>query len=224
MIDHLIVVTSDLFATRDWVAEQTGVAGTYGGGNPVNGTHNVLYPLGGISYFELLAADASRRALAVRSLPFGLETLSGRAVAGWAAQVDDLDAAAERGAAIGAPLGALVEMSRTRPDGVELEWRMTYPTEGPLEQLCPFLIDWGASEHPSVTLRSAPQLLLDEFEILATDPDRVRSWLDALRLLDDMTIVGAEQDGFRIRVSGPGGSVSISGIADEGLPPQGAGA
>ncbi len=221
MIDHLIVVTSDLFATRDRIAETTGVEGTYGGGNPVNGTHNVLYPLGGISYLELLAADESGRAGAQRGLPFGLETLAGHAVAGWSAQVADLDVAVTSASGAGAPLGALVEMSRTRPDGVKLEWRMTYPREGDLEQLCPFLIDWGASEHPSVTLRSATHLALVEFTTLTTEPDLVGSWLAALGLLEDVSVERADRNGFRIEVRGPSGTVSFSEGTGHGAPSGG---
>jgi catechol 2,3-dioxygenase-like lactoylglutathione lyase family enzyme len=217
VLDHLVVVTSDLSATRDWLSAETGVAGTYGGTNPVNGTHNVLYPLGAVAYLELLAADDDGRAAAQRPLPFGLATLAGVRVAGWAAQVPDLDEAVAAGTVAGAPLGPLAAMSRTRPDGVKLEWRMTYPVEGDLEALCPFLIDWGASEHPSVGLQANPGALsLTTFEIHVPEAITVRGWLDALGVSDDAAVVRDAVGGLRIAVSGPDGGVTILGSLPEG--------
>src|SRR5258707_30105 len=87
MLDHIVLVTSNFRQDAEWLADRTGISGTYGGHNPVNGTHNMLFPLSAGAYLELLAADEQRPATAERALPFGLDQLTGRSVAAWAACV-----------------------------------------------------------------------------------------------------------------------------------------
>ena len=45
VIDHIVIITADLSGDAQWLAELTGISGTYGGTNPVNHTHNMLFPL-----------------------------------------------------------------------------------------------------------------------------------------------------------------------------------
>ena len=73
-------------------------------------------------------------------------------------------------------------MSRRRPDGVELHWRLTSNQAAedltPADRVVPFVIDWGATETPA---RSAPRLgRLAEFVVAHPDPGVV----DALTALD----------------------------------------
>ena len=42
-------------------------------------------------------------------------------------------------------------MSRDRPDGASLQWRLTRQAEPDFDGLVPFLIDWGAAESPAVS-------------------------------------------------------------------------
>src|SRR5258708_6116403 len=68
MLDHIVLVTSNFRQDAEWLADRTGISGTYGGHNPVNGTHNMLFPLSAGAYLELLAADEQRPATAERAL------------------------------------------------------------------------------------------------------------------------------------------------------------
>ena len=67
-------------------------------------------------------------------------------------------------------------MSRRRPDGVLLSWRLTI-SEAPTGVL-PFLIDWADSPHPAASLASGAAL--DRFEVSHPDPAFVRRVLDAM--------------------------------------------
>jgi catechol 2,3-dioxygenase-like lactoylglutathione lyase family enzyme len=212
MIDHIVVATSDLEATRRWLSETTGIEGNAGGVNPVNATQNVLYALAEVGYLELLAAYEPGRAAAERPLPFGLESLSGIRVAAWAAQVHGLEAVIAGAEPAAVPLGPVVAMSRTRPDGVRLEWTMTYPVDGELESLCPFLIDWGESEHPSVTLRAAgTPLRLTRFSLASRQPAQVKAWLDALGVAGDAIVEAGDGCRLIVAVEGPAGTALIPG-------------
>lgn len=210
MIDHIVVVTDNLFRDAQWLSDRTGISGEYGGRNPLNSTHNVLFPLVGKAYLELLAADDDGRGTAERELPFGLGELPGPSVAGWAARVPDFDATVARARADGVPLGEVVQMSRTRPDGVKLLWKMTYPLDTGSARLCPFLIDWGMSQPPGAGFESGvDRLVLTVFETMSTMPQEVCSWLKVLGLYNEVRVIESETCGFRLTLSGRAGSASL---------------
>ncbi|MDH3463906.1 MAG: VOC family protein, partial [Acidimicrobiia bacterium] len=61
-------------------------------------------------------------------------------------------------------------MSRIRPDGVELSWRLAVPPDPSLAGVMPFLIEWGAgSHHPCDTLVQ----FLDLVDLFLSHPDPV---------------------------------------------------
>jgi catechol 2,3-dioxygenase-like lactoylglutathione lyase family enzyme len=211
VLDHIVVVTSDLGADATWLAEQTGIRGHYGGNNPVNGTRNMLFPLADAAYLELLAADEERPESTERPLPLGLDHLTGREIAAWAVRVPDFDAAITRARADGVPLGSVARMSRRRPDGQELHWRMTYPPDRETDRLCPFLIDWGTAEHPTTGLDMAQPLDIADFTALTPEPGEVESWLTSLGLRDDVRVAEAARPGFQLEVRGPSGAVVLRG-------------
>ncbi len=99
----------------------------------------------------------------------------------WAAGVDDIEAACAALAAIGAPLGAVESMQRRKDDGALLQWRLTPSRPGVL----PFLIDWGATAHPTESLPPGPTLL--ELRIETASPGLVRRVLRALQIDADVT-------------------------------------
>jgi catechol 2,3-dioxygenase-like lactoylglutathione lyase family enzyme len=210
VIDHIVIITADLSRDAQWLSELTGINGTYGGTNPVNHTHNMLFPLVDGAYLELLASKPGRPETTARALPFGLDSVTGRSVAGWAASVPDFDTSVARARAAGVPLGESADMHRTRPDGVTLRWRMTYPPERYPARLCPFLIDWGATVPPQRSLGGADRLALVRFDTLATTASQVTAWLAALGVLADARVVTSARCGFSLMVQGPKGTAAIS--------------
>jgi hypothetical protein len=95
-------------------------------------------------------------------------------------------------------------MSRRRPDGVLLSWRLTRPMAVP--SALPFFIDWLDSAHPTTSLPGAARLA--SFILSDPDPATLSAQLDAVGERDSVTSI----------VSGP---VSLSAVIvlPDGLPP-----
>ena len=124
---------------------------------------------------EVIAPDPDQPSPA-NPRPFGIDELTSPRLVGWARGCDDIDAAIAGSRARGYDPGDAIEMSRTTPNGTVLRWRLTLNAiaGGPV----PFLIAWGATEHPA---DSAPHgLVLDTFEIEHPDPDSLAGTLRAL--------------------------------------------
>jgi hypothetical protein len=97
-------------------------------------------------------------------------------------------------------------MSRRRPDGTELHWRLTSPGPHPVE-LLPFLIEWaGGTAHPSTT--SAAGCRLVSFTGAHPEPDAMAPLLRALDV--ELAVGPASSAALRAVIEGPAGIVSLS--------------
>jgi hypothetical protein len=178
VIDHLVYFVPDLDAGRDRFERETGVRPAIGGQHVGFGTHNALVSFGEC-YLELIAPDPAQPDPA-QPRPFGIDdrevselvTFAVRPGAGhtMAHLVD---------AAIGAghDPGEAVEMTRLRPDGVELRWSLTFPSAN---GLIPFFIDWGDTPNPAATAPSGPAL--SRLTGSTEHSEHVNAVLDALGL------------------------------------------
>lgn len=138
-VDHLILCAPDLSQGADEIRRSIGASSVEGGRHVGFGTHNRIVPLGA-NYLELLAVADPAEALGnsfgawatERSLvPVGVDALCLR--------VPDLDDVCER-------LGiSATPMSRGRPDGVELSWRVA-GIEETVNRGLPFFIEWAIPE------------------------------------------------------------------------------
>lgn len=146
-IDHVILAGPDLAELEEYAEAHLGVPARPGGVHPGLGTRNSLIGLGGRCYLELVAPDPDQPE-PEGGRPFRVDGLREPTLTGWALRVAGIDdwvaTARERGTDPGDPH----PMSRTRPDGTELTWRLTPPATA-LDGAVPFLIDWGESPHPS---------------------------------------------------------------------------
>lgn len=188
MLDHLVYATSDLDGTVAELADRLGTVPQPGGSHPGLGTRNALVGLGGGAYLEIIGPDPTQpEPTAAR--PFGIDRLDGAALVTWCARpsrpLDDAIAAARHA---GHDPGDPIAMSRVRPDGVRLEWRLTVPqVGGPHGGVLPFLIDWQASPHPASTL--PPGVTLVQLRIETPHPEAVLAILDALGESADVEVV-----------------------------------
>lgn len=173
-IDHVIVTVEDLDAAADRYFEQWGLASVAGGRHPGHGTGNRIVPLGG-SYIELMAVIDRDEAM---SSPIGSwveRRLRGRgeSPAALCLRTDDIDGAARRTGH--EPLA----MSRTRPDGVKLTWRLV-ALDAALNEGLPFFIQWLVhdADHPGrgVVEHRCAATGIDWVE-LGGDKDRLAGWL-----------------------------------------------
>jgi hypothetical protein len=177
VLDHLVYAGPDLAEAVARVTELTGVTPAPGGSHPGLGTANHLADLGAGAYLEVIGPDPAQPAPG-NPRPFGIDELTGPALVAWAVRTTDLDATIAQARAHGFDPGDALEMSRETRDGELLRWRLT-PTSVP-GSLHPFLIDWGATPHP--TTRDLPSLPLLMVTGTHPDPDSVLAVTDALGL------------------------------------------
>ena len=190
LLDHLVYATPDLATTVADFTRRTGIAPAPGGPHVGLGTRNYLVGLSGPYYLEIIGPDPAQPA-PQHPRPFGIDRLTEPRTVTWAIRPPDLDVALTAAHAAGHDPGPVLAMSRQRPDGSLLEWRLTLVAAA---GVVPFLIDWGATEHPSAGLPSATLLAMSA---TTPNPDTTRGRLAALGT--DLTLgEGSERLSFRI--------------------------
>ncbi|TXS42328.1 VOC family protein, partial [Streptomyces sp. uw30] len=160
LLDHLVLATPDLAATVADFTRRTGVAPAPGGVHVGLGTRNYLVSLGGASYLEIIGPDPEQSAPG-EPRPFDVDGLTVPRTVTWAISPPDLDAAIAAARARGYDPGPAQSMSRRKPDGTLLQWRLTDGDDAHPSGLVPFLIDWSATVHPTASgLPTTPLLSL----------------------------------------------------------------
>jgi hypothetical protein len=133
-LDHVIVAVADLDAAAARFEDDYGLTALVGGRHRGLGTGNRIVPLGD-SYVELMAvvdeSEPSPLASWVAST-----CAPGDRLGAVCLRTDDIDDVATR---LGTPALA---MSRTRPDGVELRWKLAGLDEMLEQPGLPFFIQW----------------------------------------------------------------------------------
>ena len=168
-LDHLIFASAVLADGVAHIEELTGSTADPGGPHPGVGTHNALLTFDATTYFEVIAIDPDQPD-PDRARPFGLDQGAAPRLAGWAIHpapgetIEDLVALLQ---SAGHDPGPVLAMSRVRPDGVELAWRLTIGDRSDVPAGNPFVIDWGDTPSPATTTPSMGRLV--EFRV--TNPD-----------------------------------------------------
>ena len=177
MIDHILYADPDLERAVAHFSEQYGVTARPGGRHLGFGTRNALIGLDRRAYLELLAIDPEQDVAPGKRL-LELDVRSAPRFAAWCARADrSLEETVAVARDAGANLGEIRAMSRARPDGETMSWRLTLPSAGH-EGILPFYIDCGDTPHPSASL--GPQLALVSLTLRHPDPDRICGILAAL--------------------------------------------
>jgi hypothetical protein len=163
MIDHLVLATDELERTVAHVRATWGIEPTPGGAHLGRGTRNELVALGGGAYLEIIGPDLAQTDH-TGERPFGVDGRTGERLVAWCARpATTIEAAARAAARLGHDVGPISSMSRRRPDGVLLAWRLTTPAfdaERPdVPAVLPFVIDWLDSPHPSTGLDHPVELV-----------------------------------------------------------------
>ncbi len=203
-VDHLVYAVPDLDEGVRELEKRLGVRAAPGGRHEGLGTHNALLALGEEAYLEIIAPDPSQPAPG-RPRPFGVDALrSGRLVT-WAGRVRDLDAQVAAARNAGFDPGPVLAMSRARPDGVRIAWRLTLRAEPAGDGLVPFLIDWGATPSPALTSPRGATLL--ELHAEHPDPAAVSRALAALGA--SLRVERGPAPALRARIAAPVGVVEL---------------
>ena len=200
LLDHVVIAGPDLPELVEWFAARTGVTAAPGGVHP-SGTANALVALtvDGTRvphYVELIGPDP---AIAHDAPPttFGIHELDAPRIVTYAIHPDDIDAVVAGARGRGYDPGDVWELSRRRPDGVLLEWRLT---RGDTGFEAPFLIDWGQTQQPG--LDDLPTLELVAFERIEPHPAPLLAVHEALGLPRGAVaeVVPGGPAGFRLTV------------------------
>ena len=133
-LDHVALVVRDLdLAIASF--EQLGFTVVRGGRHPT-GSHVAFITFRNGTCLELFSFYTAEGARAHR---YGAELERGEGLVDWCAVSDDLERDVSLYRAAGLTIDDPVSKSRTRPDGVELRWRVAI-TAGPGRAVAPFLI------------------------------------------------------------------------------------
>ncbi len=180
-----------------------------GGVHPRFGTRNMVMPLAGKTYLEIVevldhpASDKAPFGQAVRA-----RSALGGGWLGWVVAVDDISVAEQR-------LGRqAVAGNRHRPDGTELRWRQIGINGLIADPQVPYFIQWDEGSGPHPSTGASPDWSLHCLEI-AGDPQRVSEWLgeSVQAPLDDIKVEWAAPHGtpgiIAAQVQTPAGLVRI---------------
>jgi hypothetical protein len=178
-VDHLLWGSPDLEREIARLEAWTGVRAAIGGRHPGEGTRNALIRLGPGRYLELIGPDAAQGPLG-RPRWLGLDDLSAPRLVTWAMKAPHIERRAAAARAAGVPLGEVRSGGRELSDGRMLSWRLTYPDVERGDGLIPFLIDWGASPHPSETSPGGVELV--DLRAEHPEPGAIGEWLRRLGL------------------------------------------
>ena len=225
-LDHLVYATPDLYASVEALSERFGTKPAPGGAHPGWGTRNALIGLGIGVYLEIIGPDPTQPE-PERSRPFLIDDLAEARLVTWAYRHPDPESMRKTFelALRNTPrhqdvrLGPVRAMSRVRPDGDTLHWRLSDPMAFPVGVVVPFVIDWGTTPHPSTALPNDCKLI--ELVMSHPDADTLRPVLDVFRpLLDErdgdisivshISIVAAAEARIRARLETPNGGIDLS--------------
>lgn len=204
MLDHLVLATPDLAGTAADLAGR-GVHTVEGGPHVGAGTRNRLAGVGPGRYLEIVGPDPEQDE-PPSPRPFRIDALTAPVLATWAVRVPDLDAALAAARAAGHDPGTARDMSRRRPDGVLLSWRLAFPPDDGGGVL-PFVIDWGATRHPAEDLPVPASL--EVLRLTHPDPARVTRLLDALGVAGEVEVVAGERPALAASLDKPGGPLLL---------------
>ena len=176
-LDHVIWGCSDLDAGRAEIQRRLDAEPVIGGRHPGVGTRNALLGLEARLYFEVLAPDPEQD----RFTGFGrfVESLDGPRMVSWAGRSDDLEALAAKARRGGLKPGPILDLSRKRPDGSTLSWRLMTVGGHSFGPLVPFFIQWKG-DHPCDRL--PPAAALQRLRLSTPDSNGLRRILQVLEI------------------------------------------
>ena len=180
-IDHLVVAGPDLTQLERWWRDVAGIPASPGGAHEGRGTRNSLVGIDDSTYLELIGPDRDQKGH-TGDRPFAIDSLQAIRLVASAIAVGDLDRAVAAYAEAGVEVGGIQLMSRRRPDGSLLKWRLAIPSD-PHDTVIPFLIEWGAdSRHPATDLDRRVDLI--SLDLTHPEPERIRAALMAVSGVD----------------------------------------
>jgi hypothetical protein len=202
-LDHILWAAPDLDKGSEAIEALTGVAPAPGGSHPGFGTRNSLLSLGD-TYLEIISPDPDQSITGNRG--GRIAALNHPGLMTFAVRTSGLDAyqAAARRAAVGTR--GPVEMGRTRPDGVRLDWACLYIDEPIYGEIIPFAIDWKGSPHPSASTPTGCRLV--SFTVLHPKAAGLAAIYREMGIA--VPVKGGARPGFLAVIDTPRGEIILS--------------
>lgn len=202
-LDHLLWASPDLDVGSTTLGDLFGVSPIRGGSHPGFGTRNSLLSLGE-SYLEIIAPDPEQSRDANRGGE--ISALRYPRLITFAVRTDDIVGYKEAADRANIATRGPIEMGRTRPDGVRLDWSCLYITDPTFGESIPFAIDWKQSAHPS---RCAPTgAILKSLVVLHPQAERLSDIYQQMEI--DVPVRLAPRPGFQAVFGTPRGDVVLS--------------
>ena len=210
-LDHISFAAGPdgLASTAQRIGGLLGTDFTDGGIHPRFGTRNMILPLAGGTYLEIVevldhpASDKAPFGQAVRA-----RSAAGGGWLGWVVAVDDIAPVEQR-------LGReSVNGNRRRPDGEELRWKQIGVNGLIADPQLPFFIQWESPAQVHPAAHPNTDFSLEKLEI-AGDPLRVSEWLGETveAPLEDLKVEWVAPNGtpgiLAVQFLTPGGVVRI---------------
>ena len=203
-LDHVIVAVGDLATAAERFERDYGLVSVEGGRHRGLGTGNRIVPLGD-SYVELMAVVDEAEAVGKPWASWVRRTCAGGDRLGaLCLRTDDADAIADR---LGTPA---LEMSRTKPDGTELRWKLAGLDLMLDDSSHPFFIQWYAdpADLPGATPVEHPSGARGiEWVEIACAPDELRARIGDADL--DVRAVTGDRGVRRVGIATPGGTLVL---------------
>ena len=203
-LDHLVVAGTDLSALVAWWAAASGHQPSTGGSHVGFGTKNALVGLGD-SYLELVGPDPDQEQ-PEQPRPFGIDDLPEYSIrlVTLALAVPDLGEALDHMRSNDVAFGPAQPMSRAKPDGSVLSWRLATPAGH--DGVMPFLIEWGpGATHPSASLGAGCSI--QKIEGSHPEHDRLARALSSLDA--PYTVQHGDRPGLSATLNTPKGTVEL---------------
>ncbi|MBT5155805.1 MAG: VOC family protein [Gammaproteobacteria bacterium] len=154
-LDHIMFAVSDLDAGIEQLKTLTGVSAEFGGSHAGAGTRNALLSFGNEQYLEIIAPDPMQDIAGTMGAE--LSSLQDAYIRTWAVATEDYTPVISVLERFGYG-HHIIEMSRTRPDGIQLAWQILFVTHQPHGLAMPFFINWLDSKHPAQVAPSGCEL------------------------------------------------------------------
>jgi len=203
-LDHLLWAGPDLDAAASAFRRLTGVDSAPGGAHPGFGTRNRLVGLGAGLYLEIIAPDPAQELSG--TIGGALAELAEPRMLTVSLATADLDVAARAVRAAGGTPGMPLAMSRTRPDGVRLDWSILRFEDAARGYAMPFLIDWQGAPHPADSLPA--ECTLESLTLTDPDPETFARLLSAMGA--DLPVAGGLRCGAVAHLATPKGPVVLT--------------
>lgn len=203
-LDHILWAAPDLEAGTDLFEELTGARPVKGGSHPGFGTRNSLLSFSPTTYLEVIAPDPDQDLTGT----MGAELAALTAPRLWlfALSTNELGSLAEGARSIGLSVADPIEMSRTTPHGVRLEWSIMPIEDERWPGKLPFFIDWRGSPHPASTTPGG--VTVDAFMTIDPNPAALREVYAAIGC--KVPVHGGASPGFVAHLNTPKGSVVLT--------------